>query len=375
MKLKTVKQKQKKDRAAKPRRPFPKKCIPIVAIVVCAVVALCVLLPMLPQKPTQNKPLTYKGVLELWNIECFEGGSGSRSSWLTNRAAKFEAQNKGLFVHVTNLTETQLADKLAEGESFDMICFSRGVGATVSGLLQKYRGSVRGVCDNLVASGVISDSVYAVPIYVGAYCLFARAEQLPQNTNLIDVALSATYTRKVGKSTYELQPIICGFTPYNSPMSAMALSGCKGSVTVSEAVTQYEAYESFVANKTAVTLLGTQRDLYRLGQKEELGKIEELAFAPLAGYTDLAQYVGISANCGDKTDSCTAFVEYLLSADVQQTLCNIDMFSVLEQTFYTSKRYAECEKGVKTAYVPSVFGSADAVATQRKAALDTLRMK
>ena len=375
MKLKKVKQKQQTTENVATKKPFPKKLLPIIALVVCAVVALCVLLPMLPQKPTQTPPLTYKGVLELWNIETFEGGSGSRSSWITNRAAKFEAQNKGLFVHVTNVTPDQLQQKLDDGETFDMVCFSRGVGAQISGLLQKYTGSVIDVCDNLVASGQIGDTVYALPVYAGAYCLFARTEQLPQNTELITTALSASFTRKVGKNTYELEPLICGFTAYNSPMSALALSGGKGVAKVDENVTQYQAYESFVANKTAVTLLGTQRDLYRLGQKEELGKIEELTFAPLTGYTDLVQYVGVSANAGEKTDSSVAFMEYLISADVQQTLVNIDMFSVLSATFYTEKRYAECEQGVKTAYVPNVFGDPEAVKTQRQAALDTLRMK
>ena len=378
MKLKTVKQKKEKQVASgevKSRRRFPKKIIPIVALCVCAVAVLCAVLPFLPQKPQQSQPLKYKGVLELWNVESFEGGSGSRSSWLTSRAAKFEAKNKGLFVHVTNLTEQQLQEKLNNGETFDIVCFSRGVGAQVSGMLQKYRGSVADVCDNMLASGQIGDSVYALPIYAGAYCLFARTAQLPQNVDLLSVALSATYTRKVGKNTYDLQPLICGFTDYNSPMSALALSGGKGKATVNEQVTQYQAYESFVANKTAVTLLGTQRDLYRLGQKEELGKIEELTFAPLVGYTDLVQYMGVSAGCGDKADSAFAFLEYLVSADAQQTLLNIDMFTVLEDTFYTEKRYADCEKGTKTAYVPNVFGDPASVQNQRQAALDTLRMK
>ncbi len=377
MKLKTVKPKKQKQSREKSnsRRRFPKKCIPIAALIVCAVAVLCAVLPFLPQKPPQTQPLGYKGVLELWNVETFEGGSGSRSAWLTGRAAKFEAKNKGLFVHVTDVTAEQVQQKLDNGESFDIICFSRGVGAQVANLLQKYKGSVSDIRDNLLVSGQIGDSVYALPLYAGAYCLFARTAQLPQNSELISAALSATYSRKVGKNTYNLQPLVCGFTPYNSPMSALALSGGKGNAAVSEAVSQYSAYESFVANKTAVTLLGTQRDLYRLGKKEELGKIEELAFAPLTGYTDLVQYLGVSASCGDKSDSCHAFLQFVTSAESQQTLVNVDMFSVLNESFYTDKRYAACEQGLNSAYVPNVFGDVTAVSTQRQAALDTLRMQ
>lgn len=377
MKLKTVKpKKQKQERnQTKPRRRFPKKCLPVVALALCAVAVLCAVLPFLPQKPQQTQPLGYKGILELWNVETFEGGSGSRSAWLTGRAAKFEAQNKGLFVHVTDVSEEQVQQKLDNGETFDIICFSRGVGAQISDLLQQYKGSVANISDNLIASGQIGNGVYALPLYAGAYCLFARTEQLPQNADLISSALSATYTRKVGKHTYNLQPIVCGFTQYNSPLSALALSGGKGNVTVSESVSQYSAYESFVANKTAVTLLGTQRDLYRLGKKEESGNIEELTFAPLDGYTDLVQYLGISSTCGDKGTCCTAFLQFVTSAESQATLVNIDMFSVLSDKFYTDKRYAACEQGLKSAYVPNVFGDVAAVTTQRQTALDTLRMQ
>ena len=69
-------------------------------------------LPALPVKPPSQAQAGYKGVIELWNVEAFEGGSGSRSSWLTGKSAKFEKANTGLFVHVTDLTVTELADKL-----------------------------------------------------------------------------------------------------------------------------------------------------------------------------------------------------------------------------------------------------------------------
>ena len=61
---------------------------------VCAVIVF--VLPALPQKPAAKaKTDGYAGVLELWNVESFEGGCGSRQAWLTGRAAKFENKNKG----------------------------------------------------------------------------------------------------------------------------------------------------------------------------------------------------------------------------------------------------------------------------------------
>ena len=373
--LKTVK--PKKEKVNKERKPKNRKGLATFAsvfVVVVACVALLVwALPNLPIKPQTEQPSSYQGVVEMWNVESFEGGVGSRESWLINRASKFESEHKGLFVHVTTLTVEQVENKLAEGQTFDMICFSRGVGAIVKDQLAPYNGKVGAIKDNFLISGQIDGGLYAVPIYSGAYCLFARTEQLPSDRLLTD-ALTATFTRKVGKNTVELQPLVCGFTPYNSPLSALALSGGKGKASVDEGVTQYQAYEKFVANQTAVTLLGTQRDMYRLSQRESNGKIDKLGFAPLSGYTDLVQYVAVSSNAGDKSEACVEFIEYLTSDVAQSSLVNLSLFSVLNSTFYTADRYVECERSLGSAYVPNVFGDAEAIANQRKTARATLNM-
>ena len=372
-------------KVVKPRKEQPQKTenkdmgrkkrkiavLPIVMVVLVAIAAIAWALPNLPVKPQEQSNLGYQGVVELWNVETFEGGVGSRESWLVNKSAKFESVNAGLFVHVTTLTVEQLETKLYNGDSFDLICFSRGVGNIVKERLAPITDNVGFVKNNFLLSGEVDGLQYAVPLYTGAYCLFARAEQLSQE-QLLNNALTQTYTRKVGKTSVELQPLVCGFTPYNSPLSALAMSGGHGKANVSETVTQYQAYEQFVANRTAVTLLGTQRDMYRLSQKEANGKIEHLSFAPLGGYTDLVQYVGMSSSASDKTSACLEYIKYLLSEETQSTLVNLSLFSVLENTFYTSDRYVECERALNQAYVPNVFGDEDAITRQRQTAYETL---
>ena len=348
--------------------------LPIVLVVLVCAVALVWALPQLPVTPQQQAPVGYKGVLELWNVETFEGGIGSREAWLINKAAKFEQANAGLFVHVTTLTVEQLQAKLLNDEQFDLICFSRGAGSVIQERLAPISKNMGFVKENFLLSAQMDGKQYAMPLYSGAYCLFARVEQLSAE-QLLTNALTQTYTRKVGKTTVELQPLVCGFTPYNSPLSALAMSGGKGKVSgIAESTTQYQAYEKFVGNRTAVTLLGTQRDIYRLSQKESNGKIEQLGFAALGGYTDLVQYIGVSTTAADKATACEEYISYLLSESTQSTLCNLSMFSVLETTFYTSDRYRECEQLLATAYVPNVFGDASAITRQREMARATLNM-
>lgn len=374
-KVKVVKVKEPKPpKEKRERKPFPKFALVTIAVVAIAILALLWALPNLPRKPQTLPNANYKGVIELWNVETFEGGSGSRGSWLTNKSAKFEQKNTGLFVHVTTLTEAEAKQKLADGQSFDIVCFSRGIGDSVKEYLAPLDVQTRDVRDNMLLAGQFDGKQYAVPLYAGAYCLFARTSQLAE-TDLLSKSLTQTYTRKIGKNTVELSPLVCGFTSSNSPLTALAMSGGQGNASdISENVTQYQAYERFVSNTAAVTLLGTQRDLYRLNQREQNGKIESLGFYPLAGYTDLVQFVGINVNSGEKFESCQAYLQYLISNEVQQSLVSLSVFSVLDSSFYTDERYAWLEQGLTNAFVPNVFADNEVIANQRQTAKATLRI-
>lgn len=373
--IKVVKMKESKPIKEKRKRmSFPKFALTFVIVVAIAALALMWALPNLPRKPSTLPRAGYKGVIELWNVETFEGGSGSRESWLTNKSAKFEKQNSGLFVHVTTLSEVELQQKLTDGQTFDMVCFSRGAGNVVKQYLAPLDVSTKDVLDNMLLAGQFDGKQYAVPLYAGAYCLFARSSQLAES-DLLSKALTQTYTREIGKNTVDLSPMICGFTSSNSPLTALAMSGGQGNAaSIAEDVTQYQAYEQFVSNKTAVTLLGTQRDMFRLGQREQNGKIEALAFCPLSAYNDLVQFIGVNSNCGDKFDSCKAYLQYLVSNEVQQSLVDLSMFSVLETSIYTDERYVAAERGLSSAFVPNVFADRDIIANQRQTAKATLKI-
>ncbi|MCX4286493.1 MAG: hypothetical protein OSJ68_04265, partial [Clostridia bacterium] len=98
-KWKVIKEKPpKRPKEKKVKNPFPKWIFTTLAVVIITAAALAWALPNLPKIPQNQPSAQYKGVIELWNVETFEGGCGSRSTWLTNKSAKFESANKGLFV-------------------------------------------------------------------------------------------------------------------------------------------------------------------------------------------------------------------------------------------------------------------------------------
>lgn len=342
----------------------------LVVLAVMGTILFCV--PNLPPKPTADVTAGYQGVVNLWLVDTFEGGSGSRQNWFTKRAVHFEQQHKGLFVCVTVLSQEQLAEKLSQGQNFDMLCFSRGVGTTILDKLAPLNVDYGSVWDNFAQSGRVGSVTYALPIYTGAYCLFARKSQ--QQGDVLTNCLTTTYTRKIGKNVVHLAPLVCGFTPYNSPLTALAMSNVKGNFSPDYTTTQYVAYQQFVDNKTAVTLLGTQRDMYRLGKKLEMGKIDDLLFAPLCAYTDLVTYVGVSKD-SQNMQPCLQFVQYLVSDAVQQTVADISMFSVTNQKLYTKQWYTLCQDQLRTAYVPNAFGDSSTIENSRNTALKALSQK
>ena len=93
----------------------------------------------------------------MWHIEGFEGGVGSRCDWLGKRAREFEKRNKGVYLDVIKLTEAQLEDRLAQGQSFDLIGFGLGVGESVLPHLAAFDGSISAdIHENLLSGGKIN---------------------------------------------------------------------------------------------------------------------------------------------------------------------------------------------------------------------------
>lgn len=344
-----------------------KTWVKIVIIVLLAVFVLMWILPHLPYR--QDKPsVEYKGLIEVWHVESFEGGQGSRAGWLRSRATELEKQYSGLYFDITTLTYSQLTDKLKEGEIADIISFSIGVGNTVLPYLVPYNGSVD-CYDNLLKSGEADNTVYAVPYSAGMYSLFARQKHLDQLKIDVDSIIAnlpdMTLTVKQGKNTFKLSPLGVGFSAFNSPLSA--LSGVSG-VTVDMDNTQYTAYEKYLTSKHFVTLLGTQRDVFRLGNRVEQGRTDPFLAVVLDGYTDLVQYVGIATTDSAKQQYCRQFVEHILSSDSQKKLVSVGMLSVSGQCDYSDVTLSEMQRKLSMCVVPCVFENHESILSRRQTA-------
>ncbi|HRX14155.1 MAG TPA: hypothetical protein P5087_03970 [Eubacteriales bacterium] len=309
-----------------------RKIVAVTVAILFLIAAPIFIIPRLTQKKSQSVT-TKQGIIELWHIETFEGGSASRMDWLKARALEYEKLHKGIYVHVTLLTVEQ-AVNMAESRKVDLISFAAGAGTNILSFLDTYKGAVNSI-DVFANGGVFCAKQYAVPYMTGGYFLFSKNE-----INLTEI---------------ENQEILFGFGAYNSPLTAFSLTVAKAKISADYSVTQYKAYERFLSEKNAV-LIGTQRDEYRLGNRVDSGSLQNIYAVPLTGFTDLTQYLGISRSCAD-VDTATDFVEYLTCDTVQAKLYRCNMFSVCGIKVYQNGFMADMEKSLNKIKILNVFSS------------------
>lgn len=264
---------------------------------------------------TQPDPARQAGILRLWHIDGFEGGKGSRASFLSRAADVFEKES-GMIVLVTVHTAESARSALQAGDAPDLLSFG-GDAAYIADFALPLRGL------HFAAAETGGETV-AYPWCRGAYFLFSADGDF-SGIDAENTLLSA------GRG---------------SCIQAAAWSaGLRGAFT---AETPAQAYVHWLGGKYRY-LLGTQRDVQRL-----LTRGAQFEALPVGGYNDLLQYICICS--GGQYAASLAFIEYLLSDKVQGELSQIGMLSV-SCLVYTSGPLASAQPFA--AKSPHAFLSAD----------------
>ncbi len=273
---------------------FSLKALPF--FLVAAVVLSVVFFPKAPAKAQ-----TEKRVVRIWNVDTFEGGKGSRTSFLRRVALKAEKQNDGVYYLISGYTLDGANSAFEEGKKPDILSFGVGLSSFAE---QSLPLSFR------FAGGETDSGCLAYPWCGGGYYLFSKTENFEE--------AGATAVSKGGQNLAEV---------------AAKLAGVTG-----ECVESSAAYVGFLSGKYRY-LFGTQRDLCRFQSRGAT-----VYSKPATQYCDLYQYISVLS--AEKRKDCNAFVETLLSEEVQSWLPEIGMTRV------------NAEKGTKTV---SVFSDREAL--------------
>lgn len=290
----------------------------------------------------------YQGILELWHVETFEGGSKSRAGFLEKQAISFEKQHKGTYVVVSTMTLEQFELNIKAGKKPNMLSFGIGVGDEFTKNLVEIN-TTSNVRDDLLSYGKLSGKQLAMPYILGGYALISK------NQNEFGVVGVG------GKGT-------------NNPYQALLSNNIKVSFADNIQIDTYSAYDKFIKGNYD-TLLGTQRDVYRVFNRMQNGSMENVSFKCLTGYTDLVQYLSIFESNGQEEKMCQEFANNLTSQDVQQKLADYNLYTVLDGLkIYTQDVFLQMEEALsKTLKTENAFANLSAINDKKSQNFDKLR--
>ena len=242
------------------RKIFNKKFRLIFLCILCVAILITMPVMSVTKSSTSSKNKMY--VLNLWQIDSFEGGKGSRASYLQNIANDFSKKG-GCYITVTTLTAAAARENLKNGIIPDLISY----GAGTFGIENYIKGST--------------------PYYTwcyGGYCFLS----LDENSEFPDINASNTIVNEGTENNSKVVALMCGVegAVYDKPTGA---------------------YVKFINGKYKY-LLGTQRDIYRL-------KTRGVSFSvkPVTEFNDLYQNISVTSEDAQFALKGEEFINYLLN--------------------------------------------------------------
>ena len=315
---------------------------------------------ILEEKMFGNKS-EYQGIITLWNVDTFEGGSSSRSGFLEGIATKFEKKNKGAYIKVENLTIDEMVACLKMGKTPNLYSFGTGVSHFLEQELIVVDASFEGeIRSNFLASGLKNGALKAIPWCVGGYSLISTTEKVQkakgdEGKSLYEQAFELAFDTIYKKSTKHTYSITFGKNDYVDGLSVFSrtftdksayelASAGKIDIKYNEQ-SPYDAYVNFISCKSSI-LLGTQRDLARMESRVSSGVEQDFLCEPLKEYTDLVSYISIVKSEDKVQRVCERFIKFLLSDEVQLLLKNIGMLSATNLDIYSDGTMDKLEDAI-----------------------------
>lgn len=289
-----------------------------------------------------GKKSGYNGVLEVWNIDTFESGTASKSSFLEMMGKEFQKKYKGVYVIVRNLSIGECQNLLLSGELPDIISCSYGVSDKIKDKIRPFGKVGQNIYSNFLNTGKMNEKVYGLPWCFGVYSLIStkakleKAGKFNDEVKLNEIAYESGYEYKSGKKMKKSVSLTYGTGEFLLPKNALNAYNRAGSTQPenSESVltykSQYSAYSSFLSN-SATILLGTNRDICRMMNRENKGKVSDVLYQPLTTWTDLVQFAFLCNNGEElRKQYAEKYALFLTEEANQKRIEQIGMFPVTQ---------------------------------------------
>lgn len=228
-------------------------------------------------------------ILEVWQLDMVEGGQGSRKNFLEKVARGFEKKNSKVLVSIVNETVSSAEGKFKNGIFPDVISYSAG--------LEGFFSKAQTINSSNKLDCAYNKKNFAVAWAFGGYCFIV----------------------KKGSDVTKIEECVVSQSEFSLPMFAYYSSDYRFNKV--EVFEPKLAYQEFINRKDAA-LLGTQRDLYRLKNRNL-----ECDFYTVNSFSDIVQYASIISEEKDRIEKSREFIHYLLT-DGQALVSEIGLMPI-----------------------------------------------
>ena len=248
----------------------------------CACIVICILFSFIKiSEKSLTSKVGYKAVITIWQIDTFDGGTGSRTAFLRNITNEYHKKHQEVLFLVINHTVESANAAFLKNKIPDIISYGN-----CNLEIIKF---AREICDTKENDGgVINGKRYAMPWLKGCYYYITHANQKIEEVKNSFVVDNENYSGAL--------PLLAQNLKVANPIF----------------LNSKESLIRFKADKNSA-LIGTQRDIVRL-QNQEISFNAE----PLTEFCDLYQYASITTMSDEKVSFAISFLNYLTSFEVQK---------------------------------------------------------
>lgn len=300
----------------------------------------------------------WQGQLSMWAVVGFPVSQNTLNGWVKSIVSSFESDNFGVYVDVEVLKYDDAKQRMNQGEMPDVILFPSGFFDSPVDKLEVLKDN--NIRDDIQKSAIFEGAIYAYPVMMGGYGLVVNEDKGMQA--LIEPPMGFNYSVDdiILMADGEQGGICFDDSEFCNPGFSMirAISNSENS-DYRWWSGQSKEYSEFESGKSLLCI-GTHNTSAKTQLNYENGNGFGSSSWAISDFTDMVQYVGITAGKDEnKFSVCCSLADSFISAETQESLKNIGMFTVLESEplYEDDNRFYAVEQVLSSSvYIPNCFG-------------------
>jgi len=280
-------------------------------------------------------------VIEVWNVDSFDAGNYSKTTFLEKAASKLFVANTGLCIVVKNITKEACVYNFSTGLYPDMISYSHDLKDDIKSLLQpmSLSADIVSIDKSVYMQG---NDILAASWCAGAYFIFGNKtylEKVSMTGDLLSNISNCSIDKKTKNKSIKIYSAVYGINGIED--YAKLTTQVSESSNVVKKQSGYDAYTYFTSGASTL-LFGTQRDLVRIIARQDYASNYMIEFE--SSYNNLYQYISILTEDLDRQLDCNDYIKYLLSDGMQSMMDKFGMFSPTGCMSYENLQWINYQK-------------------------------